>query len=90
MSNATDASILSHARDENRTVVTLDSDFAKILAFEKSSTPSVIHLRIDRLNRSRTTALLRTILPEIISEIDGGAIVTVTKNGIRIRRLPLP
>ena len=90
MHDATDSAILDRADVEDRSVVTLDSDFAKILAARRASSPSVIHIRIDRLDRERMTRLLRHLIPAINDELQRGVIATVTESGTRIRTLPLP
>ena len=45
--SATDAELIALARAERRAVVTLDSDFARLLATSRATTPSLLHLRLD-------------------------------------------
>ncbi|HEV7504959.1 MAG TPA: DUF5615 family PIN-like protein [Thermoanaerobaculia bacterium] len=56
MAQAEDREILAMAEREQFTVVTLDSDFAKILVTEGRALPSVIHLRLPDLDREATVS----------------------------------
>ena len=51
--------------------------------------PSVIHIRIQGLAHSRTTATIREVTGAIESDLEAGCIATVTDAGVRVRRLPL-
>lgn len=89
MAQASDREILTFAAREQCTVVTLDSDFAKIVATEGRSTPSLIHLRFPNLDRLATVKLLEEILPLLSEDLNKGCIASVGPLGIRIRTLPL-
>lgn len=89
LSRATDRQLLEYARKENRIIVTLDSDFHSILAIENASSPSVIRVRRERLKGPEFSKLLINIFPKIQDALIDGAMVTVTENSIRIRRIPL-
>lgn len=86
---ATDAAILALAAAQERTVVTLDADFSRLLALGGMRRPSVIFLRQSELDRPAATSLLRTILPTLDQALSEGALAVVTAQGIRLRRLPL-
>jgi predicted nuclease of predicted toxin-antitoxin system len=86
---ATDDSILALARRERRTIVTFDSDFAKILAMTRAKEPSVIHIRIQGLTQPRAAATIRQVVAAVAKDIEAGCIAVVTEAGIRVRRLPL-
>ena len=86
---ATDEAIVALARRENRTIVTFDSDFGKILAMTRAKEPSVIHIRIQRLTHPRAVATIREVVTAVAKDIEAGCIATVTEAGIRVRRLPL-
>ena len=86
---AEDATILEHARQENRTVVTLDADFHTLLALSGAYTPSVIRIRIEGLRAKAVYELLHTILVNWLPELEAGAALTVQPGHIRFRRLPL-
>jgi len=89
MAQAPDREILTFAAREQLTVVTLDSDFVKIVATEGRSTPSVIHLRLPNLDRPATVKLLEEILPLLTEDLEKGCIASVGPLGIRVRTLPL-
>ncbi|HTY25070.1 MAG TPA: DUF5615 family PIN-like protein [Desulfomonilaceae bacterium] len=48
-STADDAAILQKGRHEDRIIVTLDADFATLLAISRSTSPSVIRIRLEGL-----------------------------------------
>lgn len=89
MARAADREILALAEREQFTVVTLDSDFAKILVTEGRALPSVIHLRLPDLDREATVQLIRRILPLLIPDLEGGCIASVGPLGIRVRPIPI-
>lgn len=89
MSRSSDRSILDVARVHRRTVVTLDADFHALLAVANESGPSVIRIRQEGLKGREIAALLLAIWPRIETQIQRGAMVTVTEKTIRVRKLPL-
>ena len=86
---ASDDEIIALARDEERTIVTLDADFARILATAGSTEPSLVWLRIEGLDRQRATELLLRLLPPLVPDLRAGCIASVTEAAIRIRKLPV-
>jgi len=84
-----DSEILELALRQDRVVVTLDRDFARLLALQGASRPSVIHLRLDGLSRERATRVILAVVHQVEDDLDRGSIVTVSTNGIRVRRLPI-
>ena len=89
LSHATDQQLLEYARKEDRIIITLDSDFHTILATENASSPSVIRVRQERLKSPEFAKLITNIFPKIHDDLINGAMVTVTEDSIRIRRIPL-
>ncbi|WP_330203192.1 DUF5615 family PIN-like protein [Cyanobacterium sp. DS4] len=88
-STAEDEEILARAKQEKRTVVTLDADFHTLLALSQATSPSVIRIRIERLKAVAMSELLLSILPQCQDDLLKGAVVTVDANRIRLRLLPL-
>jgi predicted nuclease of predicted toxin-antitoxin system len=89
MSRSSDRSILDFARAQGRTMVTLDADFHALLAVANEPGPSVIRIRQEGLKGREVAALLLAIWSRIETQLQRGAIVTVTEKTIRVRNLPL-
>ncbi|HLJ89884.1 MAG TPA: DUF5615 family PIN-like protein [Candidatus Angelobacter sp.] len=88
LATASDAAILDLGRQTGMVVVTLDADFHALLALSGLSRPSVIRIRIEGLRGEDLARLLAKVLPICNNDLLQGAMVSVTENGIRIRRLP--
>ena len=88
-SRATDEEIAAVALEQGRVIVTLDSDFHRLLAISGASGPSVIRIRREGLRGPEAAALIAQILARIGEQIEAGAMVTVTERSVRLRRLPL-
>jgi predicted nuclease of predicted toxin-antitoxin system len=86
---AEDVEILSLARLQNRVIVTLDADFHALLALSGAQFPSVIRIRIEGLKAGALAILLSQVLVEWGNSLELGAVVTVNKERMRMRRLPL-
>ncbi len=89
MSRATDRQILEYARDEQRIVITLDSDFHAILAVDNLDSPSVVRIRQEGLRGPELAKLIEKIGARIGPELKNGAMATITENAMRIRKIPL-
>ena len=89
LSRSTDSQILEFARNEQRVIITLDSDFHTILALTNASTPSVIRIRLEGLKGPDLALLIKRIWPRVEPQVKKGAMVTVTESGIRIRNIPV-
>ncbi len=89
MSRATDRQILEYARDEQRIVITLDSDFHAILAVENLDSPSVARIRQEGLRGPELAELVEKIWSKIGQQLENGAMATITEKAIRIRKIPL-
>jgi predicted nuclease of predicted toxin-antitoxin system len=89
MSKAEDAKIIKWAQQEGCVVATLDADFHALLALDAATSPSVIRIRIEKLQAQALTDLLLRVIDACVHDLEQGAAVTVEPNRIRIRRLPL-
>ena len=89
LATAPDSKILDFGRQEGLVVVTLDADFHALLALSGLNGPSVIRIRIEGLRGEALARLLVTVLQVCSDDLMKGAMVSVTENGIRIRRLPV-
>lgn len=86
---ALDEEILERARQSRQVVVTLDADFHALLALAGASTPSVLRLRVERLNGDACARLILDVLAIRGSELAAGAAATADLMRARVRRLPL-
>lgn len=89
LERASDRTILDHARNDQRVVCTLDADFHALLAVSGASAPSVVRVRQEGLSGASLARLLLKIWPDISDSVTLGAVVSVTEQRIRIRRLPI-
>lgn len=89
LERAADSNILEYARDQGRTIVTLDADFHALLAVKNELSPSVVRIRQEGLTGSELAKLLLRIWPRIEPSISAGAMVTITHTAVRIRHLPI-
>lgn len=88
-SNADDSEILLKATEDERVVVTLDSDFHALVALTGEAFPSVIRIRIQGLGSAAVTDLLLALVESYSEQLERGALVTVQDDKVRLRRLPI-
>lgn len=84
-----DEGIVAKAQAERRVIVTHDLDFGRIVALSGQSVPSVVTLRLSDMTPSRVNSALEAALREAGPALEGGALVTITDRGTRIRKLPI-
>lgn len=89
MAKASDAKILELAGERQAVVITLDSDFHSLLASSRAASPSVVRIRIEGLKGEPLASILSRVLAEAQTELKAGAVVSVTVDRIRVRRLPI-
>jgi predicted nuclease of predicted toxin-antitoxin system len=89
MSRAPDNDILRVALEQDRVLVSGDTDFGDLLATSNAAKPSVLLLR--RQQGRRAEQLLRLLLANLDAVADDlieGSIVVLDEGRIRVRRLP--
>ena len=88
--SAPDPEILQAAADEERILLTADADFGALLALGSLASPSVLLLRsADHLRPSEQAKLIVANLPPIAEGLEKGAIVSLTRDRLRVRELPI-
>ncbi len=87
--NAPDTTIMRYAEEHDMVVLTHDLDFGTLLAFSKTTQPSVIQFRAPdiRPNAIGTMALQALTIHESI--LYKGALITVETERVRSRILPI-
>jgi predicted nuclease of predicted toxin-antitoxin system len=87
--DATDAAIMTWAREHGRSVFTHDLDFGALLAATGEHGPSVVLVRtLDVMPGALGPLVVRT-LTEHAAALDRGAIITVDGATARLRILPI-
>ena len=90
LQSALDEDIFARAAEEDRILVSADTDFATILALRKEKGPSVILFRRRTQRRpEEQLSLLLLNLPALREDLDTGAIVVFDQDRIRVRSLPV-
>lgn len=87
---APDEVVLSWALEDERVVISADSDFGTLLARSSALGPSVLYLR--RIQRRRVDQLLELVLaslPLIEAALGEGSVVVLGDGTARIRKLPI-
>jgi predicted nuclease of predicted toxin-antitoxin system len=84
-----DERIVARALDEDRIVVSADSDFSTILAIRDAERPSFILFREPDLMVARDYFdVLLPALPALESELAAGCVAVFRRGRLRVRRLP--
>ncbi|MEA5512989.1 DUF5615 family PIN-like protein [Nodularia sp. UHCC 0506] len=84
-----DDQILMKARAEGRILLTIDLDFAQLLAISGDSLPSVILFRLGNENYDAINKCLTEVLRECQEDLEIGAIISVSNEIFRVRQLPI-
>jgi predicted nuclease of predicted toxin-antitoxin system len=89
MQAAADEDILARSLDEDRIVVSADSDFSAILAAQEAEHPSFILFRETNLLVARDYMdMLLPALPMLEPELLAGCVAVFRKSRLRVRKLP--
>lgn len=90
LASANDPIVLQAARDDDRVLLTLDTDFGALLAHSGAALPSVVLFRGDVTRRPAGQAqLLLANLDQIEPALLQGALVVIGDGRLRVRTLPM-
>lgn len=84
-----DAHIVEKAISEGRIILTHDLDFGRIVALSRSQFPSVITFRLADMRAREVNRRLDDVLSRFKLLLEEGALISVTDDAVRIRRLPV-
>lgn len=85
---ASDETVLATAHQEDRVVVTADTDFGTLLALSADPKPSVILLRRPGRRAEQRTEAIVAAITAVGDVVDDGALVVVEPTRVRVRMLP--
>ena len=86
---ATDAAIMTWARDRGFVVITHDLDFSALLASTEALGPSVIQVRTQDVLPDAVGSDVVRVLRDHHAALDEGAIISVDELASRVRVLPI-
>lgn len=90
MQSASDAEILERALNENRVIVSADTDFGTLLALRDEIEPSYILFRGMTTRRpEKQLQILLANLSALKESLEKGCVVVFDQNRIRVRNLPI-
>ena len=89
LERATDDEIIALARDQGRMVLTVDLDFAALLARSGANEPTVIIFRVEHATPAKLNRLLASLLNTFTEDDLANSIVVVREGQVRIRPLPV-
>lgn len=84
-----DSAILEKALQEGRIVLTVDLDFADLIAVCSAVLPSVVIFRLRNTVPSFVTSRLLSVIADCSQALESGALVTIEDSRYRLRRLPI-
>lgn len=83
-----DVEIVEYAKINGLIIITHDLDYGRIISLSALDKPSVITLRLDKLNTQIVFNILRDNLKNLESYLKNGSLITIEEDKIRYRSLP--
>lgn len=87
--SSSDISIFELAEKTNEIIITHDLDFSTIHSLSGKAKPSVIQIRIQKISKELIMNILSEVFENYLTVLDAGAMLTITKNGVRLRDLSI-
>ena len=84
-----DEEVIQFASTNGYIIITHDLDYGRIISLSGKAKPSVITLRQKQISPKIILESLLMLLPEVMNILENGALVSVDKQVIRYRILPL-
>src|SRR5205085_10653878 len=85
----TDTAIMARAKQETRTVITLDLDYPRLLTLARSTEPSLILFRDGDWSEAAVITRMGQILQALPEAEIECSIIVVDRDRVRRRRLPI-
>lgn len=89
MAAASDEEIFKLATQQDRIIISADTDFGTLLAFQQTSKPSFILFRQTNKHPAVQLQTLLANLPQLEKDLMEGSIVVFADQRLRIRALPI-
>ena len=83
-----DIEIVAKAVTEQRIILTHDLDFGRIVALSKGRAPSVVTFRLNDMRANTVNLHLDELVARFAADLERGALISVSDQGVRIRHLP--
>ncbi|MEM7794115.1 MAG: DUF5615 family PIN-like protein [Cyanobacteria bacterium P01_C01_bin.118] len=84
-----DADVMVKALQEKRILLTMDLGFGALLAMSRGQFPSTIIFRLSNETSESVNGRLAEVLELFAADLESGAIISVSDETVRVRRLPL-
>jgi predicted nuclease of predicted toxin-antitoxin system len=89
LDQASDAEIMTYARQESRTIISADLDYPRLLAIARTAEPGLILFRAGNWRNSEVTQRMAHLLASVTEADISRSILVVERNRLRRRRLPI-
>jgi predicted nuclease of predicted toxin-antitoxin system len=86
---APDADVMAAAAEQDRVLLSADTDFGELLANSGAAKPSLVLLRRVAKSPEAQAPVLIANLPAVADDLAAGAVVVILSDRLRIRRLPV-